>query len=137
MATSNNFAPNAPVGASSGANDLPPPYSAVVDNPHYGFVVPTAEPIDPSFPYPQPKQFTPTGVYPHPPNVTSAQRQPGPIGPAPSGAVPVGIVLPPTVGTNPTTITCFNCGKIVTTKVTYTTAWHTHLVAGSICVLTM
>ncbi|CAK1583668.1 unnamed protein product [Parnassius mnemosyne] len=135
MATSNNFVPNAPVLGSSGPNDLPPPYSAVVGNPQYGFVAPPGEPT-PAGVYPQPKQFTATGVYPHPPNVTNAQPQPGLVGPSPSG-VPIGLVLPPAVGTEPTTVTCFNCGKVVTTRVTYTTAWHTHLVAGSICLMTM
>ncbi|XP_068619177.1 lipopolysaccharide-induced tumor necrosis factor-alpha factor homolog [Battus philenor] len=134
MATSSNVA-SAPVVA-PGANDLPPPYSAVVGNPQYGFVSPQGEPI-PTGGYQLPKQFTAPGVYPHPPNI-SAQPQPGLMGPAPTSAsVPVGIVLPPAVGTEPTTITCFNCGKVVTTRVTYTTAWHTHLVAGSICVTTM
>ncbi|CAH2045323.1 unnamed protein product, partial [Iphiclides podalirius] len=138
MATTNNFVPSAPVGAPPGANDLPPPYSAVVGNPQYGFVAPSVESMPPGGPYPQPKQFTATGVYPHPPIVTCAQPQSGVMDPTSSGVtVPVGIVLPPAVGTEPTTITCFNCGKVVTTRVTYTTAWHTHLVAGSICVITM
>ncbi|KPJ18207.1 Lipopolysaccharide-induced tumor necrosis factor-alpha factor-like [Papilio machaon] len=136
MATPNNYVPSAPV-VTSGPNDLPPPYSAVVGNPQYGFVAPPAEPMPAGGVYPQPKQFTATGVYPHPPGIT-AQPQPGLMAAAPSGAsVPVGIVLPPAVGTDPTTITCYNCGKVVTTRVTYTTAWHTHLVAGSICVTTM
>ncbi|KAG6450008.1 lipopolysaccharide-induced tumor necrosis factor-alpha factor homolog [Manduca sexta] len=127
----------------SAPEDLPPPYSAVVGNPQYGFVAPGVAPMaqGPAA-YPMPKQFTPTGVYPYPTGATtvtvttSAQPQPGGVPPPPPG-VPVGLVLPQAVGTEPTTITCFNCGKVVTTKVTYTTAWHTHLVAGSICVITM
>lgn len=134
-------------GASAPVEDLPPPYSAVVGNPQYGFMAPGGEPFTPpagagagAGPYPQPKQFTAPGVYPHPTiTVTSTQPQAGDMGilGAPPQGVPVGIVLPPAVGTEPTTITCFNCNKVVTTRVTYTTAWHTHLVAGSICVITM
>lgn len=124
----------------SAPNDLPPPYSAVVGNPQYGFVAPPSEPHPGVGSYLPPKQFTAPGVYPHPPSiVTSTQPHLGdaPGGPGPSMAVPVGIVLPQAVGSEPTTITCFNCGKVVTTRVTYTTAWHTHLVAGSVCVITM
>lgn len=118
--------------------DLPPPYSAVVGNPQYGFVAPGGESFTPAAgPYPHPKQFTAPGVYPHPTiTVTNTQPQAGDMVP-PQPPMPVGIVLPPAVGTEPTTINCFNCGKVVTTRVTYTTAWHTHLVAGSICVITM
>ncbi|KAF9801289.1 hypothetical protein SFRURICE_000383 [Spodoptera frugiperda] len=127
----------------SAPEDLPPPYSAVVGNPQYGFVAPGGEPYTAAggaYPHPQaPKQYTAPGVYPHPTiTVTNTQPQAGDMGPPqPPGPVPVGIVLPPAVGTEPTTITCFNCGKVVTTRVTYTTAWHTHLVAGSVCVITM
>ncbi|XP_053613273.1 lipopolysaccharide-induced tumor necrosis factor-alpha factor homolog [Plodia interpunctella] len=130
--------PGPPAPGPSAPDDLPPPYSAVVGNPHYGFVAPPGEPFSaPAGPYPQPKQFTPTGVYPHPPNiVTSSQPQAGSMPPPPPG-MPVNILVPPAVGTEPTTINCFNCGKVVTTRVVYTTAWHTHLVAGSICVITM
>lgn len=127
-----------PTATASAPEDLPPPYSAVVGNPQYGFVAPPSEPI-PSGPYtqPPPKQFTAPGVYPHPPAiVTSTQPQMGGIPPPPPG-VPIGVVLPPAVGTEPTTVTCFNCSKVVTTRVVYTTAWHTHLVAGSVCVITM
>ncbi|XP_045453002.1 lipopolysaccharide-induced tumor necrosis factor-alpha factor homolog [Melitaea cinxia] len=137
MAT--NFPPNTSNVQSSAPNDLPPPYSAVVGNPQYGFVAPSNEP----FPaaggaYPQPKQFTPVGVYPHPTVITSAQPQTGNVPPPPPGlSVPIGVVMPPAVGSEPMTVTCYNCGKVVTTRVTYTTAWHTHLVAGSICVTTM
>ncbi|XP_049877709.1 lipopolysaccharide-induced tumor necrosis factor-alpha factor homolog [Pectinophora gossypiella] len=126
----------------SAPNDLPPPYSAVVGNPQYGFVAPGGEPYAPTGAYPHqpaPKQFTAPGVYPHPPPGVSphvTQPQGGDMG-GPGVAVPVGIVVPQAVGSEPTTITCFNCGKVVTTRVTYTTAWHTHLVAGSICVITM
>lgn len=125
----------------SAPEDLPPPYAAVVGNPQYGFVAPGGEGFPPAAgQYPPPKQFTATGVYPHPTiTVTSTQPQSvdiGMIGATPQG-VPVGIVLPPAVGTEPTTVTCFNCNKVVTTRVTYTTAWHTHLVAGSVCVITM
>ncbi|CAG9565491.1 unnamed protein product [Danaus chrysippus] len=117
-------------------NDLPPPYSAVVGNPQYGFVVPGGPVPTADGVYPQPKQFTATGVYPHP--VTTAQPQAGDVPPPPPGmSVPIGVVMPPAVGSEPTTVTCYNCGKVVTTKVIYTTAWHTHLVAGSICVITM
>ncbi|XP_028159013.1 lipopolysaccharide-induced tumor necrosis factor-alpha factor homolog [Ostrinia furnacalis] len=135
---------NNQVSTASAPEDLPPPYSAVVGNPHYGFVAPAgephAQPIPPG-PYAQPplKQFTAPGVYPHPhsPNVvTSTQPQMSGIPPPPPG-VPIGVVLSPAVGTEPTTVTCFNCNKVVTTRVTYTTAWHTHLVAGSVCVITM
>lgn len=133
MATSQNAAPSAP-------EDLPPPYSAVVGNPQYGFVAsPSEQHPGAGQPYPQPKQYTATGVYPHPQTITmtsTSQPQAGTIPPPPPG-LPVSIVVPPAVGTEPTTITCFNCGKVVTTRVTYTTAWHTHLVAGSICVITM
>ncbi|CAH2094602.1 unnamed protein product [Euphydryas editha] len=137
MAT--NFPPNASNVPPCNTNDLPPPYSTVVGNPQYGFVVPSGE----SFPAadgacPQPKQFTPVGVYPHPTAPNSTQPQTAAIPhPPPGMSVPVGLVLPPAVGTEPTTVTCYNCGKVVTTRVTYTTAWHTHLVAGSICVITM
>ncbi|XP_041970050.1 lipopolysaccharide-induced tumor necrosis factor-alpha factor homolog [Aricia agestis] len=129
-------APNAP-----DLNDLPPPYSAVVGNPQYGFVVPPEQPFAPGQqPYP-PKTFTAPGVYPHPtpgvyPHPTDVQNQPQSsdlLGPS----VPVGVVMAPAVGSDPTTVTCYNCGKVVTTRVTYKTAWHTHLVAGSICVMTM
>lgn len=122
----------------SAPEDLPPPYSAVVNNPQYGFVAPGGEPV-PSGTYtlPPPKQFTAPGVYPHPPTiVTTTQPQMGGIPPQTSG-IPIGVVLPPAVGTEPTTVTCFNCNKVVTTRVTYTTAWHTHLVAGSVCIITM
>lgn len=124
-----NAGPSAP-------EDLPPPYSAVVGNAQYGFVVPEGDNLAATGSYSVPKQFTAPGVYPHPTiTVTNAQPQ---VGDIPSGgAVPVGIVVPPAVGSEPTTITCFNCGKTVTTRVNYTTAWHTHLVAGSICVVTM
>lgn len=129
-----------PGAVASAPEDLPPPYSAVVGNPQYGFVAPGGEPFTAAagaYPHPQPKQFTAPGVYPHPTiTITNTQPQAGDMMP-PQPAVPVGIVLPPAVGTEPTTINCFNCGKIVTTRVTYTTAWHTHLVAGSICVITM
>lgn len=123
----------------SAPEDLPPPYSAVVGNPQYGFVAPGGEPFTAvGGPYPQPKQFTAPGVYPHPTiTVTNTQPQAGDMLPPQPSTVPVGIVLPPAVGTEPTTITCYNCGKVVTTRVTYTTAWHTHLVAGSICIITM
>ncbi|KAI5643063.1 LITAF-like zinc ribbon domain-containing protein [Phthorimaea operculella] len=118
------------------SNDLPPPYSAVVGNPQYGFVAPPGEP------YPGgpgvPKAYTPHGVYPHPPTVTQPTQAESAIPQtAPSVAVPMGIVVPQGVGSEPTTVTCFNCGRVVTTRVTYTTAWHTHLVAGSVCVITM
>lgn len=130
-----NSAPTAP-------EDLPPPYSAVVGNTQYGFVAPGTGPVTPGVcPYPLPKQFTPQGVYPYPSaattiSVTTTQPQISNIPPPPPG-VQVGLVLPAAVGTEPTTVTCFNCSKVVTTRVTYTTAWHTHLVAGSICVITM
>lgn len=124
--------------SASAPEDLPPPYSAVVGNPQYGFFAPSGEPLATApHTHPPPKQFTATGVYPHPPTiVTSAQPQMGGVPPPPPG-VPIGVVLPPAVGTEPTTVTCFNCSKVVTTRVTYTTAWHTHLVAGSVCVITM
>ncbi|XP_075982680.1 uncharacterized protein LOC142980941 [Anticarsia gemmatalis] len=130
-----------PSAGPSAPEDLPPPYSAVVGNPQYGFIAPGGEPGVAMYaapgPYPQPKPYTAPGVYPHPTiTVTNTQPQAGDMIPPPPG-VPVGIVLPPAVGTEPTTITCFNCNKVVTTRVTYTTAWHTHLVAGSICVITM
>ncbi|CAH0728450.1 unnamed protein product, partial [Brenthis ino] len=120
-------------------NDLPPPYSAVVGNPQYGFVLPSGQPnLGPEGSFPQPKQFTAPGVYPHPTVVTTAQPQVGNVPPPPPGiSVPVGVIMPPAVGTEPTTVTCFSCGKVVTTRVTYTTAWHTHFVAGSICIITM
>lgn len=118
-------------------NDLPPPYSAVVGNAQYGFVVPGGEPHNTTEPptQPYPKTFTAPGVYPHP-NVSVT------VGPLPSSAAPpppmaVPVMMGPAVGSEPTTITCFNCNKVVTTRVTYSTAWHTHLVAGSICVITM
>lgn len=139
MATTHGVTPGA---APTAPEDLPPPYASVVGNPQYGFQVPSDGVLPPeSSSYQPPKQFTAPGVYPHPPvtnsfNLTSSQPQPGGIPPAPPG-VSVGIVLPMAVGTEPTTITCFNCGKVVTTRVTYTTAWHTHLVAGSVCVITM
>lgn len=125
-------------GASAPVEDLPPPYSAVVGNPQYGFVAPGGEPHVPvTGPYPQAKQFTAPGVYPHPTiTVTTTQPYAGDMPPPPPG-VPVGIILPPAVGTEPTTITCFNCNKVVTTRVTYTTSWHTHLLAASVCVTTM
>lgn len=123
-----NMGPSAP-------NDLPPPYSSVVGNPQYGFVVPPSE-SKPHVNTPPPKQFTAPGVYPHPPVVMSTQPQAGDAAVGPGG-VAVGIVLPQQVGSEPTTITCFNCGKVVTTRVAHTTAWHTHLVAGSICIITM
>ncbi|XP_059053249.1 lipopolysaccharide-induced tumor necrosis factor-alpha factor homolog [Achroia grisella] len=133
MASNQGPGPSAP-------EDLPPPYSAVVGNPQYGFVAPSGEPFQAPgdvYLHQQPKQFTATGVYPHPVNiVTNTQPHPGSVPPPPPG-VPVSIVVPPAVGTEPATINCFNCGKVVTTRVTYTTAWHTHLVAGSICVITM
>ncbi|XP_026494202.2 lipopolysaccharide-induced tumor necrosis factor-alpha factor homolog [Vanessa tameamea] len=138
MAT-NNYPPNTSNIPPCNTNDLPPPYSAVVGNPQYGFVAPPGE----QFPaaggvFPQPKQFTPVGVYPHPTVLpTSAQPQTDVPPPPPGMSVPVGVVMPPAVGSEPTTVTCYNCGKVVTTRVTYTTAWHTHLVAGSICVITM
>lgn len=122
--------------SASAPEDLPPPYSAVVGN--YGFVAPGGQPISSdAYPHPQaPKQFTAPGVYPHP-QVTVTSVQPQLAGVPPPPGVPIGVVLPPAVGTEPTTITCYNCGKVVTTRVTYTTAWHTHLVAGSVCVITM
>ncbi|XP_072929867.1 lipopolysaccharide-induced tumor necrosis factor-alpha factor homolog [Epargyreus clarus] len=127
--------PNAGPSAPSDAQDLPPPYSAVVGTPQYGFVSPTGEPfMPPQGAYQPPKSFTAPGVYPHPTIVTSVQPQAGGIPPPPPG-VPVGVVVPVGVGTEPTTVTCYSCGKVVTTKVKYTTAWHTHLVAGSICVV--
>ncbi|GBP24357.1 hypothetical protein EVAR_9455_1 [Eumeta japonica] len=126
-------------GQESANNDQPPPYSSVVGNPQYGFVVPGSEGLAGSHNDPQPKSYTAPGVYPHP--ITTAQPTAEGIPPPPphsSGiSVPVGIVLPPAVGTEPTTITCFNCNKLVTTRVVYSTAWHTHLAAGSICVITM
>lgn len=126
-----------PLAAPTAPEDLPPPYSAVVGNPQYGFVAPGGAMGDPGM-YTAPKQFTPQGVYPHPTiTVTSAPPMgDGSMPPPPPGA-PLGLVLPPSVGSEPTTINCFNCGKTVTTRVAYTTAWHTHLVAGSICVITM
>lgn len=114
-----------------GHNDLPPPYSAVVGNQPYGFVVPpnaethVGQPMPQGGPYAYLKTTAP-GVYPHPEGQIPAL--PG---------VSVGVVIPPAVGSEPTTITCFNCNKLVTTRVTYTTAWHTHLVAGSVCIVTM
>ncbi|VVC91514.1 lipopolysaccharide-induced tumor necrosis factor-alpha factor homolog [Leptidea sinapis] len=132
MAT-NPSAPNVDISAQ---NDLPPPYSAVVGNSPYGFVVP-GEPHVPSGSHP-PKTFTAPGVYPHPPSVNTYQPQAGDVTPQPSNiTAPVGVVLPPGVGSEPTTVTCYNCQKVVTTRVTYTTALHTHLVAGSICFITM
>lgn len=121
--------------------DLPPPYSAVVGNQPYGFVVPPAEGYVPTEPgaYPYPKTFTAPGVYPHPtaPVHVTPISTAGDVPPAPPG-VPIGMVMPmPNVGSEPTTVTCYNCSKVVTTRVVYNTAWHTHLVAGSICVLTM
>lgn len=125
--------------APSASDDLPPPYSAVVGNPQYGFVAPGP---DPYAPYGPPKQFTTPHPYPVAPTVTSVQPQTG--DPHLSTGMPsgvpmsVGIVVPQAaVGNEPTTVTCFNCGKVVTTRVTYTTAWHTHLVAGSLCIITM
>ncbi|XP_047994176.1 lipopolysaccharide-induced tumor necrosis factor-alpha factor homolog [Leguminivora glycinivorella] len=127
------MASNAP----SAPSDLPPAYSEVIGNPQYGFVAPEGSFADPHAAYQPPKSFTPAGVYPHPPSgATTAQPQAG-VPPPGAVPVPVGIVLPQAVGSEPTTITCFNCGKVVTTRVTYTTAWHTHLVAGSVCVITM
>ncbi|XP_039757752.1 lipopolysaccharide-induced tumor necrosis factor-alpha factor homolog [Pararge aegeria] len=135
MAT--NIPPNTSSAPPSNPNDLPPPYAAVVGNPQYGFVAPTGEPFPPAEgAFVQPKQFTATGVYPHP-VVASVPLQAGDVPPQHGMQLPVGVVMPPAVGSQPTTITCFNCGKVVTTRVTYTTAWHTHLVAGSICVITM
>ncbi|KOB77214.1 Lipopolysaccharide-induced tumor necrosis factor-alpha factor-like protein [Operophtera brumata] len=128
--------------APSATEDLPPPYASVVGNTPYGFVVPGSDTYTAAGPYPAPKQFTAPGVYPHPapgvyPHpVTSAQPLHGDRPPAPPG-VPVGLVLPPAVGSEPTTINCFNCGKTVTTRVNFTTGWHTHLVAGSVCMVTM
>lgn len=137
MAT--NHPPNTSTIPIGNPNDLPPPYSTVVGNPQYGFVAPAGEPYPGNEgAFPQPKQFTATGVYPHPTVVTTSQPQTGDIPPPPPGmSVPVGVIIPPAVGTEPTTVTCYNCGKVVTTRVTYTTAWHTHFVAGSICVITM
>ncbi|XP_004924526.1 lipopolysaccharide-induced tumor necrosis factor-alpha factor homolog [Bombyx mandarina] len=127
-------------GPSAPLDDLPPPYSSVVGTTHYGFVAPAlSNPIPDSVgAYPPAKPFTPPGVYPHPEGVTNAtvNMQPSRIPPPPPG-LPVGIVLPNAMGTEPTTLTCFNCNKIVTTRVTYTTAWHTHLIAGSICLITI
>ncbi|CAH4031903.1 unnamed protein product [Pieris brassicae] len=123
----------------SAPNDLPPPYSAVVGNPPYGFVAPTGNSYTPTSAEP-PKYFTPPGVYPHPsPNtVNIAQPHARDMPTSSNMAVPVGVVLPTVaVGSEPTTVTCYNCGKVVTTRVTYTTAWHTHLVAGSLCIITM
>lgn len=130
----NTMASNAP----SAPTDLPPAYSDVVGSPHYGFVAPEGSFQDPNAAYQPPKGFTAPGVYPHPPGgATVVQPVAGPaVGPGPA-PVPLGIVMPQAVGSEPTTITCFNCGKVVTTRVTYTTAWHTHLVAGSVCVITM
>lgn len=134
-----NQGPSAP----NASEDLPPPYSTVVGNTQYGFVVPSGENVPAAGPYPAPKQFTAPGIYPHPApgvyptiSVTSAQPQHGEGPPVPPG-VPVGLVIPPAVGSEPTTVNCFNCGKTVTTRVTFTTGWHTHLVAGSVCVVTM
>ncbi|CAH0400510.1 unnamed protein product [Chilo suppressalis] len=127
------------VPSASAPEDLPPPYSAVVGNQPFGFVVPGEANPAGGYPHPQPpKQFTAPGVYPHPPAVVATtQPHMGSVPPPPPG-LPIGVVMPgPAVGTEPTTITCFNCGKVVTTRVTYTTAWHTHLVAGSVCVITM
>lgn len=133
MAT--NLPPNVS-SAPPNPNDLPPPYAAVVGNPQYGFVAPQGEAFPPAEgAFVQPKQFTAPGVYPHP--VGSVPTQAGDVPPPPGLSVPVGVVMPPAVGSEPTTVTCYNCGKVVTTRVTYTTAWHTHLVAGSICVITM
>lgn len=134
MATNDPTVNNVP----SAPNDLPPPYSAVVGNPPYGFVAPVGD-VYPQTGSELPKYFSPPGVYPHPSNtVNISQPQAGDMPPAPPGmAVPVGIVLPAAVGSEPTTVTCYNCGKIVTTRVTYTTAWHTHLAAGSLCIITM
>ncbi|XP_038206812.1 lipopolysaccharide-induced tumor necrosis factor-alpha factor homolog [Zerene cesonia] len=128
------IATTVPTIAPTAPDDLPPPYSAVVGNPPYGFVVPTgAYPAGSQFP----KSFTAPGVYPHPPAVNITQPQAGDM-PSPAGmSVPVGVVIPAAVGSEPTTVTCYNCGKVVTTRVTYTTAWHTHLVAGSVCIITM
>lgn len=126
-----------PSGAPSAPDDLPPPYSAVVGNPQYGFVVPGPEPYGPGVPHGPPKHFSAPHMYSHTPIVTSAQPQTGESLP-PGVPMSVGIVLPQAaVGNEPTTVTCFNCGKVVTTRVTYTTAWHTHLVAGSLCIITM
>lgn len=120
-------------------DDQPPPYSSVVGSAGpYGFVVPpgAGEPYPDG--QPPPKSFTAPGVYPHPPASVTVQMQPqSGAAPPPGLAMPVGLVMAPAVGTEPTTVTCFNCNKVVTTKVTYTTAWHTHLVAGSVCVITM
>lgn len=141
MPTQNQPEPNAP----NASEDLPPPYSAVVGNPQYGFVVPDGDSFSAAGPYPAPHQFTSPGVYPHPApgvyphptvSVTSAQPQLGerPMEPP---VVPAGVVVSPAVGSLPTTIMCFNCRKTVTTRVSYTTGWHTHIVAGSVCVVTM
>ncbi|CAK1550530.1 unnamed protein product [Leptosia nina] len=130
--------PNVQTAAPSAPNDLPPPYSAVVGNPPYGFVAAGGDSYPPMG-YQPPKSFTAPGVYPHPPNtVTINQPHAGDMPPqVPGISIPVGVVLPAAVGSEPTTVTCYNCGKVVTTRVTYTTAWHTHLVAGSVCIITM
>jgi hypothetical protein len=129
-----------PMPSASAPDDLPPPYSAVVGTSQYGFVVPGVDQhTSAPYPHPQlPKQYTAPGVYPHPPvGVTITQPQMTATPPPPPPGAPLGIVFPPAVGTEPTTITCLNCGKIVTTRVNYISAWHTHLVAGSVCVITM
>lgn len=131
--------------APNASEDLPPPYSAVVGNPQYGFVAPGGDSFPAAGPYATPKQFTAPGVYPHPApgvyphpsiSVTSVQPTLGD-GPPPPPGLPVGLVLPPAVGSEPTTVNCFNCGKTVTTRVNFTTGWHTHAIAGSVCVVTM
>ncbi|CAG9132899.1 unnamed protein product [Plutella xylostella] len=130
-----NQGPSMPASA---PEDLPPPYASVVGNQqYYGFVPPggPATVTEPGM-YPHQKFYTPPGVYPHPPSgVTMMQPQSSAAPPPPPGAVAVVVSQP--VGNEPATVTCFNCNKVVTTRVTYTTAWHTHLVAGSVCVVTM
>lgn len=133
--------PSAPNTDNMSTNDLPPPYSAVVGNPQYGFVVPNSEPhpttTEPGV-YPHPKTFTAPGVYPHPTtSMPPGQSHPGAVPPPPPPGISVGVVMAPAVGSEPTTITCYNCNKVVTTRVVYTTAWHTHLAAGSVCIITM
>lgn len=136
-----------PGGASApGPEDLPPPYSAVVGNPQYGFVMQGADGMyPPPAGYPQEpmvKAYTAPGVYPHPPAAMVTQPLPNALPPHPPGPgapgqpQPIAILLPE-CGREPFTVTCYSCSKIVTTKVKYNTAWHTHLIAGTVCVITM